>query len=186
VPGLQFEGDAACISFDDWIAGVAGNTLDYKYDAAGQLVSATGRESSTTTRLHEQLACLYDAAGNLSIRTNGEALVQCGADNLNPFISRTSLNTNLTVAGSVAPGATNVTVNGRTASRYGDGTFAREGLAWVAGSNNTFAAVAQDAYGRIATNRLDWKGGSSLGLLYGGNGNPTNDTVLFYEYDDEN
>ncbi len=52
-----------------------GNTWDYDYDALGQLISARGREAGGASRLQEQLSYGYDAAGNLTARTN-QALIQ--------------------------------------------------------------------------------------------------------------
>ena len=48
-----------------------GDYVDYAYDATGQLLAATGRESGgTTNRAHEKMGYLFDAVGNLICRTN--------------------------------------------------------------------------------------------------------------------
>jgi YD repeat-containing protein len=47
-----------------------GSYVRYGYDALGQLTSAKGKESDSTARLQEQMSYGYDAAGNLSYRTN--------------------------------------------------------------------------------------------------------------------
>ena len=54
---------------------VDGSDVDFSYDPAGQLVAALGKESDGSARLHETSKYAYDAAGNLSSRTN-HALVQ--------------------------------------------------------------------------------------------------------------
>jgi hypothetical protein len=53
----------------------------------------------------------------------------------------------LTVAGTTTSRATNVTVNSLAATLYADSTFGRSNFT-LANGNNTFAAIAKDAYGR--------------------------------------
>jgi RHS repeat-associated protein len=93
--------------------------------------------------------------------------------------------TNLTVAGTTTSPATNVTINGSTASRYADSTFALGGFA-LANGNNTFTAVAQDALARKDTNSITVNLPASASYTYDGNGNLTSDGTRFFAYDDEN
>jgi hypothetical protein len=125
----------------------AGNFVDYTYDDIGQLRTAKGKESGGgVDRLHEQMGYAYDAAGNLNFRTNNSLIQTFQVNNLNELTNVTRSGT-LTVAGTTTGPATNVTVNNLTATLYGDGTFARDGLPLVNGTTN-FAAMAQDGYGR--------------------------------------
>jgi YD repeat-containing protein len=105
----------------------ASNYVGYVYDPLGQLISAKGKESDSTARLQEQLSYGYDAARNLSYRTNN-GLVQSFAVNGLNQLTNVSRARSLTVAGTTTSAATNVTVNSYTAARYGDNTFAREGF----------------------------------------------------------
>jgi hypothetical protein len=92
-----------------------GSYVDYTYDNIGQLVSAIGKESGGAARLHENFGYLYDAAGNLSHRTNN-ALVQTFSVNTMNEITGVSRANTLTVAGTTTSPATSVTVNGLAAS----------------------------------------------------------------------
>ncbi len=130
------------------------NYVAYTYDAAGELVTAGGKESpgSSTDRLLEQFGYLYDASGNLLSRTNGIAssankLVQSfTVNNLNQLTAGSRSGT-ITVAGGTSGGATTVTVadNGNSpaaATLYAsDGSFARVGVTLLNGAN-TFVASA--------------------------------------------
>ena len=91
----------------------------------------------------------------------------------------------LTVAGSVATGATNVTVNTLMADRYADGTFARTNLSLADGAN-TFTAVAKDAQGRGDTNAVTLSLPASANFSYDDNGNLVSDGLRAFAYDDEN
>ena len=64
------------------------NSVDYGYDALGQLTSALGKEgTSTTNRWHEQFGYAYDAAGNLNRRTNNALVQTFITDNRNQLIN---------------------------------------------------------------------------------------------------
>ena len=100
---------------------------NYTYDLIGELKTAKGFENSDASRLHEQFGYAYDAAGNLNYRTNNALIQTFGVNNLNELTNATRSGT-LTVAGGTTSTATNVTVNGSSASRYNDNTFALGGL----------------------------------------------------------
>jgi hypothetical protein len=169
-----------------------GSYVNYGYDNIGQLTSASGKESGGTTRLHEQFGYAYDQADNLSQRTNN-ALVQAFTVDSRNQLSTVGRSGTLTVAGTAGSPGTNVTSvtvadNGNSpvsASVYGDKTFARGGVTVLSG-NNTFTAVAQDAYGRSDTNSVTVNLPSSASYTYDGNGNLTSDGLRSFTYDDEN
>jgi hypothetical protein len=71
-------------------------------------------------------------------------------NNLNELSNVTRTGT-LTVAGTTTSPATNVTVNGYTAARYNDATFASTNSFTVTNGNNTFTAIANDSLGRSST-----------------------------------
>jgi RHS repeat-associated protein len=78
-----------------------------------------------------------------------------------------------------------VTVNTLTAYLYGDTTFALGGFALTNG-NNSFTAIAQDHYGRLATNSSSCYLPSSVSYSYDLNGNLLSDGTRNLAYDDEN
>ena len=86
----------------------AGDYMNYGYNAAGQLLTATGYESGGTSRLNEQLKYAYDAAGNLATRTNN-ALVQSFAVNSLNQLSTVARTGTLTVSGTTSSTASSVT-----------------------------------------------------------------------------
>jgi RHS repeat-associated protein len=88
----------------------------------------------------------------------------------------------LTVMGTTTSAATNVTVNGNPASRYGDSTFAAAGLSLT----SSYTAVASDTNGRWATNTVNVDLAASIPYQYDLNGNLTNDGLRSFAYDDEN
>jgi hypothetical protein len=73
-------------------------------------------------------------------------------NNLNELTTVTNAGA-LTVAGTTTSPVTNVTVNTSNAVSYADSTFASTNQPWVNG-NNTYTAIAKDAYGRINTNSV--------------------------------
>ena len=81
-----------------------------------------GRNDKVCFTELEELAP-YDAAGNLQFRTNGALIQTFNCDPVNELTNITRSGT-LTVSGNTPEPATNVTVNGSTADRYGDFTFA--------------------------------------------------------------
>ena len=134
--------------------------------------------------MQEQFGYAYDAAGNLNYRTNNALVQTFAANNLNELSTATRSGT-LTVAGGTSGAATNVTVNGSAASRYGDNTFALAGFT-VTNGNNAYTAIAQDSYGRKDTNSVNCNLPSSVSFVYDSNGNLTSDGSRGFDYDDEN
>ncbi len=164
---------------------LAGDYVDYTYDAAGQLKTALGKESGgVTNRLAERFGYAYDAGGNLQYRTNNALVQSFGVDNVNQLTNVTRTGT-LTVAGGTTMPATNVTVNGQQATLYADQTFARTDLSLTSGPD-TFTAVAQDSYGRADTNAVTVTLPSSVSYTYDDNGNLVSDGQTTFEYDGEN
>ncbi len=161
-----------------------GSYVDYGYDGVGQLRSASGKESGGTSRLNEQLSYGYDAAWNLQSRTNN-ALVQTFTANSRNQLTGISRNNSLTVAGNTSVTATNVTINGVTATRYGDNTYVKDGFSLASG-NNTFTVIAQDSYGRGDTNVITANLPATVNFTCDSNGNLTSDGLRGFEYDDEN
>ena len=104
-----------------------GNTIDYAYDALGQVISARGYEPNRTTRQHKQFTYRYDAAGNLVSRQNGASTLTLSVNLLNQ-LATASRGTATLVAGMTTPAATNVTVNCQAAALYQDRTFERPNL----------------------------------------------------------
>ena len=163
----------------------AADYVNYTYDNIGQLKTAWGKESGgTTNRLHEQLGYAYDAAGNLNFRTNNALVQTFNVNSLNELTTASRTGT-MTVAGTTTSTATNVTVNGQTAVRYSDTTFAKDGFT-PANGTNTFTAIARDSYGRTDTNICISYLPSSISYTYDQNGNLTGDGNRCFAYDDEN
>jgi len=161
-----------------------GSYVDYLYDKIGQLKSATGHESGGTVRLLENLGYGYDAAGNLNYRTNNALVQTYTPDSRNQLTNITRAST-LTVSGATSLAATNVTVNGLSAARYADNTFAKDGFTLTNGVN-TFTVIAQDSYGRADTNVIAANLPTTVSLTYDLNGNLTSDGLRGFTYDDEN
>ncbi len=164
--------------------GLGYNNVAVGYDPVGQIKSWTAREVSGVARLNEQLAYGYDAAGNLNYRTNG-ALVETfsvGVSNQIQTVSRTGA---LTLIGTTASPATNLTVNGTNAQIYSDFTFASTNNGLSNGSNS-FTVIAQDIHGTSITNALAVNLPTPVNFKYDGNGNLTNDGTRSFLYDVEN
>lgn len=161
-----------------------GDYVDYGYDASGQLSLAVGKESGGASRVHEQFGYAYDAAGNLSYRTNNALIQPFNVNNLNELTTAGRSGT-LTVAGATQPTATGVTVNGSAATRYTDNSFAKSGVSLVDGTN-IFTAVAQDSLGRSDTTTATAWLPATNAFTYDANGNLTYDGQQYYEWDDEN
>jgi hypothetical protein len=161
------------------------NHMDYSYDMEGQLLTASGFEGSGTgtPRVHEQWGYKYDPAGNLLQRTNGTGaanqLVETFATNsLNQLVAM-GRNSAFTAAGRASASATGVTVqhNGGSvvsATRYADGSFARQGIT-LANGNNTFVGVATDASSRSASQSVTLSLSTNLTFTYDARGNLSND-----------
>lgn len=168
----------------------AGNYVDYTYDDIGQLQTATGWESDTTTpRLHEQFGYAYDAGWNLNRRTNNALVQTFTVNHLNGLTNVARANT-YTVAGNVSATPTSVTVKDNAnsavaATVYGDNSFARESVPLLNG-NNTFTAIAENAAGMKDTNVINAYLPTPVTLYYDVRGNLTNDGRRVFFYDDEN
>ena len=102
-------------------------------------------------------------------------------NSLNELTTNTNGGT-LTVVGTTTSPATSVTVNGSSATLYGDATFAAAGLPLT----TTYTATAQDSYGRHSTNTVTVSIATNTTFQYDGNGNLTNDGLRNFVYDDEN
>jgi RHS repeat-associated protein len=161
-----------------------GSYAAYAYDNIGQLKTATGFELGGAPRLHEKFGYAYDAAQNLNYRTNNSLVQTLNVDSLNQLTTATRSGT-LTVAGTTVSPATSVTVNGLTANRYADNTFAKDGFTVVDGTNS-FTASAQDSYGRTGADTVNVYLPATAGFQYDGNGNLISDGTKGFEYDDEN
>lgn len=167
----------------------AGNYVDYTYDNIGQLKTARGKEADGTARLHEQFGYAYDAAWNLNYRTNNSLVQTFNVNRLNQLTTISRSGT-LTVAGAVSTTPTSVTVKDNAnpavaAAVYSDNTFARQNVPLIDG-NNTFRAVAEDAYGRRDTNTVTVNLPATVTCYYDVRGNLTNDGRRVFFYDDEN
>jgi RHS repeat-associated protein len=172
-----------------------GNYINYNYDNIHQLKVEQGFEQGgTPSRLQEQFGYAYDNAGNLIQRTNNALIQTFIINNLNELTNASRTGT-FTVVGDTTelpgspywgiPGVTNVAVNGNGANLYGDGTFAATGFTLTNG-NNAFTAIAEDTYGRSATNTVTAYLPATPAYKYDANGNLTNDGTRNFAYDDEN
>ncbi len=158
------------------------NAANYAYDSIGQVIADQASEvSGGANRLNEQLHYIFDPAGNLSYRTNNALVANFHVNSVNELTSNTNGGT-LTVVGTTTSPASSVTVNGTSASLYGDATFAAGGLALT----TTYTATASDSYGRHSTNTVTVSLATNVAFQYDGNGNLTNDGLRNFVYDDEN
>jgi RHS repeat-associated protein len=164
--------------------GLTTNTVDLGYDDLGQLTKWTGKEPGGAPRLNEKLGYGYDPAGNLQSRTNNALIQTFNVNNLNE-LSTVSRSGTFTVSGSLPAPATNVTVNGSTADRYSDLTFAKDSFNLTNG-NNTFSIIASNVYGVRATNSLTLNLPDPVSFQYDTNGNLTGDGVRTFVYDAQN
>ena len=162
----------------------ATNSVAYTYDAIGELKTAVGKEASGTNRWQEQLGYSYDAAGNLTFRTNN-ALIQTFRMNTLNQLTNVTRSGNATVAGGLSTLATNVTVNTSNALRYADASFAATNMALVNGTN-TFTAIAKDIAGRVDTNIVTAYLPATNNYSYDQNGNLRTNGSQVLDYDDEN
>lgn len=158
-----------------------GSFVNYAYDDAGQLSSASGYENAGATRWHEQMSYNFDAAGNLTQRWN-DALRQDFTPGSRNQISSAGYSGTLTVAGMTAGVVNSVSVNGVSATRYSDDSFAVRGL----GISGSYTASAQGAAGNTATDSISGNFPASISLIYDSNGNLTSDGSSAFYYDDEN
>jgi len=161
-----------------------GSYVNYTYDKIGQLTVASGAEAGHTARLNETLKYAYDAAHNLSIRTNNALIESFNVNVLNELSSVTNTGT-LTVAGTTGAKAASVTISGTAANLYNDNTFALGGFT-VTNGNNSFTAIAADSLGRSGTNTVNVYTPSPVSYTYDLNGNLVSDGTRYFVYDGEN
>ncbi|MGB8371200.1 MAG: RHS repeat-associated core domain-containing protein [Verrucomicrobiia bacterium] len=164
--------------------GLTSSTATVVFDNIGQLTSWNAAEAGGTPRQNEQLGLGYDAAHNLHTRNNGNLAQTFTTDAANQLNSVTRTGT-FTLSGATPAPATSVTVNGLAAQTYGDFTFAATNNT-LANGNNSFAIVAQNAYGVIVTNSLTMNLPTSVSLSFDNNGNLTNDGTRTFGFDSEN
>ncbi len=88
----------------------------------------------------------------------------------------------LTVVGTTTSTNTGVTVNGSNALSYADATFAATNMPLT----TTYTAIAQDGYGRHATNIVSVNLATNVTFQYDANGNLISDGLRSFAYDDEN
>ena len=69
----------------------------------------------------------------------------------------------------------------QSATRYGDNTFAKQGLPLVDATTN-FTAIAQDSYGRQDTNTVTVNLAATNTFVYDLNGNLTSDGKRGFDY----
>ncbi len=155
------------------------------HDSIGQLVHWSAREPDNTPRLQEQLDWTYDPAGNLLHRTNN-ALVQTFANDERNRLGTITRTGTLTVSGNTPAPASSVTVNGQSAVRYSDFTFASTNH-WPTNGENTFTIVAESAgsLGNV-TNVTVTHLPTPVTPTYDLNGNLTFDGLRSFQYDAEN
>jgi len=170
-------------------------SLHYAFDALNRLTNmvdavGTSRFSYATNGLLAAEDGPWDADtvgfsyGTAPLRSRLTLLQPNASDwvqNVNQLTTATRSGT-LTVAGTSSETATSVTVNGQSATRYTDKTFARAGFSLASG-NNTFTAVAQDALGRSDTNAVTVNLPATVTFQYDPKGNLTNDGRRIFTYD---
>jgi RHS repeat-associated protein len=125
------------------------------------------------------LAYTYDAAGNLAGRQNNTLLQAFQTDKANELVNVALANNLLTVAGSLANGVSALSVNGQSASIYGDQTFAVPGGVTVTNGANTLTAVINGTLTNSLTEVLP----AAVNLRYDANGNLLWDGVKAFTYD---
>ncbi len=162
-----------------------GDYAAYTYDNAGQLRTAQGKEAGGSPNCwQEQLGYTYDAAGNLSFRTNNALVEAFGVNSVNELTTAAPGGT-LTVAGGTVPSATSVTISGSangTVAPYRDGTWALPGVALPNGSA-TYIATAQDGQGHQATASVSVTLPASVSYTYDTYGNLTSDGNRYFIYE---
>ena len=164
--------------------GLTTSSVAIGYDAIGQLTSLSAKEQIGSLRQNEQLGFNFDASDNLHFRTNGALVQTFTVDPLNQLTNITRTGT-LVVSGNTPAPATNVTVNGSSAERYGDFTFARTNSALIDG-NNTFSNIARSTNSLSVTNTLTVNLPQNIAFKLDSNGNLTNDSSRSFSFDAEN
>ena len=155
----------------------------YGYDALGQLTSATGSEPGGNTRHNENFSYTYDPAGNLLSRINDSLQQAFTVDPANQLtnISRNDL---LTVAGGLTNTPGDLKINGVSANRYSDQTFAAPAVSLLNGTNRFTNVLTLGAL--LLTNVLTQALPTNITPAYDLNGNMVSDGRHGYEYDSAN
>lgn len=161
----------------------AGNYADYGYDNIGQLTPALGKVAGGRARIREDFTYSYDPGGNLFERQNDQLEQDFYVNELNEPRS-VGRDSHLTAAGTTASPATNVAVNGSTATFCSDNTFPRR--VTVNSDDVTLTAIAHDAYGRAEANVSISYLPSTNSFVYDLNGNLRTNGTRVFDYDDEN
>ncbi|HTB84466.1 MAG TPA: RHS repeat-associated core domain-containing protein [Candidatus Sulfotelmatobacter sp.] len=164
--------------------GLTTNFVNIGYDKINQLTSWTATETNGTPRYNEQFGWSYDAADNVSSRTNNLLVQNYTVDSANEMTNITRTGT-FTLAGATPAPASSLLVNGQAAQLYGDLSFARTNLTLQDGSN-TFSSVGVNVYSVRATNLYTVNWPLNPKPAYDNNGNLTNDGVRSFGYDAEN
>ncbi len=159
-----------------------GSIVTNSYDKIGQLKLATAKESGGTSRLNEQFSYGYDKAGNLTHRTNNALVLAFTTDTRNQLSNATRSGT-LTFGGANAQTPDGVTVNGMSAARYNDKTFAATGFT-LSNGTNTFTTVVTYG-GNSFTNITAPYLPDTVAFQYDTNGNLLSDGARGFTYDDE-
>jgi RHS repeat-associated protein len=166
-------------------SGLTNTLVAAGYDNIGQLTSWSAIEGDGfTSRAQEQLSWTYDAAHNLYQRVNG-GLTQTFSVDAADQINSISRSGTFTHFGATPAPATNITVNGQGAARYGDFTFAASGLTLSDGTNS-FTTVATNVYGISSTNILNVNYPVTVSMGWDRNGSLTNDGLRTFCFDSEN
>ncbi len=160
------------------------STASYSYDAIGEVVSDLASEViGGTTRFNEQLRYVFDAAGNLTYRTNNAQIQKFAVNSVNELTSNTNGGTLTVVGTATSQNSTTVTVNSTNALVYGDATFAATNMPLT----TAYTAIGSDSYGRHSTNTVNVSlTTNNTAYAYDGNGNLLYDGLRTFAYDDEN
>jgi RHS repeat-associated protein len=146
------------------------------------LTSATGYEpDGVTLRANENFGYVFDAAGNLMMRTNNTLTQTFNTDGANELTSVTRNNDLLTVAGSMN-GSNSFTMNGQAATIYHDQTFVVTNGLTINNGLNTFTAIAT-SNSVTMTNKLLQVLPNTVNVAYDANGNLVSDGLHGYDYD---
>jgi RHS repeat-associated protein len=166
--------------------GMMNSTVSVGYDSVGEIKSWTAKEANGVPRLNEQLGYGYDAAGNLTWRTNNAFIQAFKVDAANA-LTNIIRGGRLTVSGNTAAPASRVNVNGTPAVTYADFTFASSNAFDLADGQNTFTNIAANYYGDLlVTNILTSTLPANIVLQSDANGNLSNDGARSFGYDAEN
>ena len=171
----------------------AGNYLNYTYDNIGQLKTANGYEIGGFARQQEQFGYAYDAAWNLSQRTNNTLVQTFQVNPLNELMNASRPpGATITVAGSyengnppVAVTVSGTGVQGGAATVYADKTWAVTGVSPADGADS-YTATAADSAGEFSQDAVNVNLPVNVTYQYDARGNLTSDQRRNFTYDNEN